>query len=102
MTILALPPRKRRLFKIFEKMFVHMMLKEMRKTMNGSSLTEKSHATEMYEEMMDEAMAEQMAASNQLGIAKDLSNHLQADRLRQKLQSVEKLLMSNSLEDIKV
>ena len=99
---IGLSLKEKKAFQDFEKMFVHMMLKEMRKTMNGSSMTEKSHATKMYEEMMDEAMAEQMAVSNQLGVAKDLSNRLEADRLRQKLQSVEALLSSNSLEEIKV
>lgn len=94
--------REKKAFQDFETMFVLMMLKEMRKTMNGSSMTEKSHATKMYEEMMDEAMAEQMAASNQLGIAKDLSNKLQADRLRQKLQLVEAAITLESFAEIKV
>lgn len=94
--------REKKAFQDFEKMFVHMMLKEMRKTINAGSMSEKSHATKMYEEMMDEAMAEQMAASSQLGVAKDLANTLESDRLRQKLQSTESLNTTQSLAKIKV
>ena len=101
-TPIGLSTKEKKAFQDFEKMFVHMMLKEMRKTMNGSSMTEKSHATKMYEEMMDEAMAEQMASSNQLGIGSGLANELEAERLRQNLQVVESSLLTNSLEDIKV
>ena len=51
---------------------------------------------------MDEAMAEQMASSNQIGIGNGLANELEAERLRQNLQVVESSLLTNSLEDIKV
>lgn len=99
---LASTQKEKKAFQDFEKMFVHMMLKEMRKTLNASSMTEKSHATKMYEEMMDEAMADQMAASNQLGIAKDLFNQLESDRLRQKVQLSEATMRQNSIAPIKV
>ncbi len=98
----GLSTKEKKAFQDFEKMFVLMMLKEMRKTQNESSMVEKSHASRMYEEMMDEAMSEQMAASNQLGIARDMGNQLHADRLQQKIQFVESSFMRSGLEAIKV
>ena len=44
--------KQRKAFQDFETMFAHMMLKQMRTTLNESSSIEKSHATTMYEEMM--------------------------------------------------
>ncbi len=98
----ALSLKEKKAFQDFEKMFAHMMLKEMRKTINENSMIEKSHAEKMYEEMMDEALADQIAGSSQLGVAKDLSDHLYADRLREKIQATEASMTSNSLTKIKV
>lgn len=82
-------------------MFVHMMLKQMRTTINESSSMDKSHATKMYEEMMDEALAQQMGASGQLGIADQLRDTLESERIRQALQANEKLMTRGALDPIK-
>ena len=93
--------REEKAYKDFEKMFVHMMLKEMRKTINETSLVEKSHATKMYEEMMDEALAEQMAQSGQMGIAAQLRSTLEAERVQRDLRVNEKIMTRGALESIK-
>lgn len=90
--------KEEKAFKDFEQMFVHLMLKEMRKTMNEGSFTEKSHATKMYEEMMDEALAAQMAESGQMGLGRQLRETMQAERLRQEVQASEKSMTNNALE----
>lgn len=83
-------------------MFAHMMLKQMRTTLNESSSIEKSHATTMYEEMMDEALAQQMGQSGQLGIADQLRNSVEGERIRQAVQANEKIMTRGALEPIKV
>jgi Rod binding domain-containing protein len=82
-------------------MFAGMMLKEMRKTTNGSSLIEKSHATKMYEEMMDESLAKQMAGSGQLGVADQLYDMVKGERIRLELRGNEKNMTRGALEPIK-
>jgi Rod binding domain-containing protein len=64
--------RSERAFKSFEAMFVQMLLKEMRKTIPENEFFPKSPATENYEEMLDGTLAQAMADSGQLGIAKQL------------------------------
>lgn len=93
--------KEKKAFKEFEQMFVHLMLKEMRKTVNESSWGQKSHAAKMYEEMMDESLAAQMAESGQMGVARQLQQTLHADRLQQEIQVVEKSMMNGALERIK-
>ena len=94
--------KEKKAFQDFEQMFVHLMLKEMRKTVNDSSGSTKSHATKMYEEMMDEAMAEQMARSGQLGLGRQLQESLRAERLQREIRATEKIMMNEALETIKV
>lgn len=57
----------------FEAIFTNIMLKEMRKTVGESGLIEKSRATEMFEEMYDEKLSEEISkGSNGIGVAKML------------------------------
>lgn len=93
--------RQEKAFQDFESMFAHMILKEMRKTINDSSMVEKSHATKMYEEMMDEALAQQMGGSGQLGIADQLRSTLDSERIRVKNVANEKIMTRGALEPIK-
>lgn len=60
--------------KDFESIFIHMMLKEMRKTIPDGGLIEKSTATKIFEDMFDEEMAERISDSEEdgVGIAKML------------------------------
>lgn len=100
-TTLQTSKREEEAYRDFEKMFVHQMLKEMRKTINETSLVEKSHATKMYEEMMDEAMADQMAMSGQLGLADQLRNSAEAERIQRELRASEKWMSRSALEPVK-
>lgn len=93
--------REEQAYQDFEKMFIHLMLKEMRKTSNETSLVEKSHATKMYEELMDEAMAEQMAKSGQLGLGSQLRSTLEAERIQRELRASEKWMVRDALEPVK-
>ena len=94
--------KEKKAFKEFEQMFVHLLLKEMRKSVNDSSLTTKSHAEKMYEQMMDETLAAQIAESGQLGIGRQLQESVRAERIRQEIQAAEKSMTKGSLEQIKV
>lgn len=94
--------KEKKAFQDFEQMFVHLMLKEMRKTINESSWSTKSHATKMYEELMDEALATQIAESGQMGIGRQLQASMQAERIRQEIQVNEKSMTRDALEPIKV
>ncbi len=71
--------RSDRAYKSFEAMFLHELLKEMRKTVPDEGMFPKSPAMKHYEEMLDGVMARSMADSGQLGIAKQL----QAETKRQ-------------------
>jgi flagellar protein FlgJ len=57
--------------KDFETIFVHMMLKEMRKTIPDGGLTEKTTAREIFEDMYDYEMAQAVCKEGDgLGLAK--------------------------------
>lgn len=60
--------------KEFESIFIHMMLKEMRKTIPDDGFIEKSTGTKIFEDMFDEEMAKRISDSeeNGIGIAKML------------------------------
>lgn len=57
----------------FEAIFVHMLLKSMRSTVEDSGLIEKSTAREIFEDMQDQELASHLSKeSNGIGIAKML------------------------------
>ncbi|RJP30578.1 MAG: hypothetical protein C4527_09545 [Candidatus Omnitrophota bacterium] len=53
----------------FEAMVLRQLLKEMRKTIPKSELSENSFSTEMYTEIVDDHLAKQMAESNTFGLS---------------------------------
>lgn len=53
----------------FETMMIRQILKEMRKTVPKEGFDEESHATEMYTEIADDYLAQQLGASKSFGIA---------------------------------
>lgn len=53
----------------FESLFIGMLLKQMRSTVQDGGLTEKSQARETFESMLDEEMAKEMAENGGIGIA---------------------------------
>jgi len=55
----------------FEALFVGMMLKQMRKSMAGeNALFGKSSESKIYQDMMDDKLAEQMSHTGTFGLAK--------------------------------
>ena len=60
--------RDKKAFQEMEELFISTLFKEMRKSIPSGGMFEKSHATKMFEEMMDEAFAKQAAASGQFAI----------------------------------
>jgi len=56
--------------KDFEAYFVSMMLREMRKTVPKSGLLDSGISEEIYRDMFDQAVAQQLASSGSIGLAK--------------------------------
>ncbi len=57
-------------------LFVYQLLREMRKTIPKSALFDGARAQEIYEQMIDERLAEQIAASDQFGLAELIRSQL--------------------------
>lgn len=55
--------------KDLESVFMNMMFKEMRKTINSSGLTENAPGKEIFESMFDEKVAESLSKGNGIGLA---------------------------------
>jgi Rod binding domain-containing protein len=56
-----------------EAQFLHQLLRAMRRTIPA---TQSSYATQMYTDMMDEALAQQLAQSDQFGLGRLLYEKL--------------------------
>lgn len=69
--------RSEKAFKDLEGLFMHELLKEMRKSVSDEGIFKKSHASKMYEEMLDEVYSQAMADSGQFGIAQQIAAQLQ-------------------------
>src|SRR6056297_2951911 len=63
----------------FEAIFVNMLLKSMKNTVDEGGLTKKSHAREMFEGMLNEEMASSIAKGRGIGIAEILYDSLSND-----------------------
>lgn len=79
--------RSEQAFKDLEGLFLKELLKEMRKSVPDEGIFKKSHATEMYEEMLDDVYIKAMADSGQFGIAKQIAAQLQLREESGELQS---------------
>lgn len=64
----------------FESIFMQMVLKEMRSTVQDSGLTEKTQAREIFEGMHDEELAKEMSKDQGIGLAKMLYESMQYKR----------------------
>ena len=65
----------------FESLFVHMMLKEMRSTIPENGLIEKSTGREIFEDMYDQKVAENIAKSERgIGLAQVLYRQMKHTR----------------------
>lgn len=68
--------------KDFESMFIHMMLKEMRKTIPDGGFVEKSTATKIFEDMFDEEISKEVSKSDEgIGLAKVLYDQFKRQNL---------------------
>ena len=61
--------REKQAFAQMEQIFLHTLLKEMRKTIPEGGLFEKSNGAKIFEDMLDEVLSLKMAESGQLGVA---------------------------------
>ncbi|MCK9443981.1 MAG: rod-binding protein [Tissierellaceae bacterium] len=69
--------------KEFESVFIHMMLKEMKKTVPDEGIIEKSQATAIFEDMHLEELSKEMAKGDSgLGIAKVLYEQFKSGRVK--------------------
>lgn len=72
----SLPSDKREALKIasqeFEAIFVHMLLRQMRRTVPKNELIPESRAMEIYKDMFDLALSKEIAKRELFGIAKML------------------------------
>lgn len=62
----------------FEAYFVKTVFKEMRKTLPKTTVKDTSGAKQMYEEMLDDARAKDIAKTDDIGLAKILYEQLKA------------------------
>ncbi|MEW9123135.1 MAG: rod-binding protein [Thermotaleaceae bacterium] len=62
--------------KQFEAVFVNMLLKNMRNTIPDGGFIEKSYQREVFEGMLDEKLAEQIAGGQGIGLARQMYNQM--------------------------
>ncbi len=67
----------RQVSKDFESIFIQMMLKEMRNSVQKSSLMGNSQATQFFESMQDEQLSHQLANAGGIGIGNVIYKQLQ-------------------------
>lgn len=60
----------------FESFFIHQLIKGMRRTVPDGGLFDKGFAEEVYEDMLDQEMAENMAAASGIGLAEIVYDQL--------------------------
>lgn len=70
--------REAETLKEYEQLFLFQMLKEMRKTVPENALLDGGSRQAYFEEMLDDFLAGEMAASGQLGVAKQMAQQLHA------------------------
>ncbi len=70
--------REAEALKQYEQLFLFQMLKEMRKTVPDYGFFDSGGQKEYFEEMMDDFVAGEMAASGQLGVASQIASQLHA------------------------
>jgi len=83
----ASPARQRALrqdtLQAYEQLFLYQLLQEMRRTVPKSGLFGNSQQQQLFEDMLDDVLATEMAQSGQLGIAKQMEEQLHARERQQ-------------------
>jgi len=72
--------REKEALQEFERLFLYTLLKEIRKTVPEDGLLDSASSTRVYWDMMDDAMAGEMARSGQLGVANAMEAQLKLGR----------------------
>lgn len=67
----------REVSKDFESLMINMMLKEMRKTVNKSGLTDAGMAEEIFEDMLYDEYSKEFAKNGSIGIADMIYNQME-------------------------
>lgn len=70
--------RRRAALEELDRLFAFTLLQEMRKTVPDEGLLGSSNERKLYEEMLDDAFAGQMARTGQLGLARQVEAQLKA------------------------
>ncbi len=71
--------REKQALQEFERVFVYKLLREMRNTVTRNGLLGDSPAQRMFEEMLDDLHAKEMAQSGQLGLANQMQEQITRD-----------------------
>lgn len=71
------PKRVRAAAQELEAYFLHMLIKEMRKTIPPNPILYGGKAEEIFQDFLDEEMARELSVSSQLGLADSIYNSLQ-------------------------
>ncbi|RQD72282.1 MAG: peptidase [Tindallia sp. MSAO_Bac2] len=81
----------------FESIFLHMMIRQMRSTVQENGLVEKSHAREIFEDLHDEELANSMAQGQGIGLAQQM--YQQLSRQTTPLQNQEDTVNNEKMEE---
>ena len=73
--------------KELEQFFIFTLLQEMRKTIPKEGILNAGFAGEMQEEMLDDALAGEMATSGQFGIAKMIDEQIRIGEMQHQLRA---------------
>lgn len=79
------PPRDATAFRELEHFFLYMLLQEMTKTVPKGGLFDAGRETEVYHDLLNDALSGEMAASGQLGVAKIMAEQLRAAETQQRV-----------------
>lgn len=71
----------------FEHLFAFQLLTEMRKTVHKGELFNGGREQEIYEEMLDDVLSGQLAASGQLGIADAIAEQLRVGAMQHEIRT---------------
>ncbi len=82
------PEKLRAAARELESYFLHVLIREMRKTVPPNSLLNGGKAEEIFQDFLDEEIAAEMARSNQVGLADLICKSLE-NLLKQKGESVD-------------
>ncbi len=81
------PERRNLALKELEQYFVFTMLQEMRATVPEDGIFGDGMATEIYNEMLDDALSSEIAESGQFGIARLIEDQLRIADLQRQLKT---------------